>query len=977
MSDIGTEFCPEDANWVPACIEDAPGLVAVDSAGVAVAWADETGPLAAEPAVWHFGACLPEGVDVIQVDTEVICNEATGLLEYHQVTTTNGVPAAPVVTVSTIACVPEAAPEVEVDVEYVCNVDTGFYDEVTTTIVDGLIDSQVTVATSIACLAPVVEVDVEYVCNEATGFYDEVTTTTTDGVAAQSTVATTLPCSDGAPEVEVDVEYVCNLDTGVYDEVTTTIVDGAVDSQVTAATAIACVADVVEVDVEYVCNEATGFYDVVTTTTTDGVAAAPVIEATTIVCNTPVLDIETERVCNADGFIHIVTTATNPVTLVTTEVSDVITNERCDECPTPFTPECLVKRTVTVGYDNGVTPGSSSNNCGARPNFIRFSWPFEVVSWVANGQTVGAGDALGPFTGWTPQLQGWADFFNNNNTNTPGSAFAEFGFLPAPTWRFAEITDCDPRALYGPLKIKRTDTGCIYTVFPAITSETFETAYRYATLDCDGNKTIVWCDADGNTVEAPENPECYVPCGFDFGDFIVGESECVTADPVFACNSVDGDLTNVVVIVTDCPDGRTTEVYTEESYLTAASPDDLVEVDIVQLVDCESGEPIDLDPKCTIEDALVVCPAVCETALQITTGRPLNTVPWTLETADGVLVSGATFQEFGDNLAAAGYNQFIVGETHYICPCPAEAVDQPAGTVFVTADGNTVVKPACAPNPDPNFEADSSCALQTTGKNDDRLQAQLDTLIEAQNTTNDLLAQLIECLCGPCDDEPCEPTCAWGAGNVDGDNVWQPSEGGMTWNLCGETYVVPAGEYTNEEMAAWVAANTPHTMTVIPDPARAGEVIIYFSLPCDCEAPSFQFGDDDPVTLAALPAFNDDCESGGGDDDGLGPDEGDQTICQTEKLGADISSTATGNAVHAVDSLFNGTGPVAFANGSFTITDSASATHVLTNGGTITGLASGATTQVTFTGQIEFTRDGTLYRCNVTDKPISANFTVV
>jgi hypothetical protein len=113
------------------------------------------------------------------------------------------------------------------------------------------------------------------------------------------------------------------------------------------------------------------------------------------------------------------------------------------------------------------------------------------------------------------------------------------------------------------------------------------------------------------------------------------------------------------------------------------------------------------------------------------------------------------------------------------------------------------------------------------------------------------------------------------------------------------------------------------------------------------------------------------------DDDGGGeepPDGGAQ--CATTKLGAEIQSTATGNAVHTAGSLFDSAGPVPSWSGSFTITDSAGATHTLADGATITGLASGSTQAVSFTGTFDFVADGTTYRCNVTDKLISAGFVV-
>jgi len=241
----------------------------------------------------------------------------------------------------------------------------------------------------------------------------------------------------------------------------------------------------------------------------------------------------------------------------------------------------------------------------------------------------------------------------------------------------------------------------------------------------------------------------------------------------------------------------------------------------------------------------------------------------------------------------------------------------------------------------------------------------------------DLLQQLVDKDC--CDImvnccDACVPSCAWGAGGIDREQIWQASEGGIIWTICGETYTTPAGDYTNAELAAWLTANTPHTMTLVdPDPASPEKnVILYLSIPCDCPAPTFQFGDDTPITLAAIKEFDVTCE---GDDDDDAPPAGDETRCATEKLGADINSTAPGNAVHTTGSLFTGSGPVTVWSGSFTIVDSASVSHTLPDGGTITGLAAGSTTSVNFVGTYDYVEDGETFRCTV-DKLISANFVV-
>jgi len=149
---------------------------------------------------------------VIEVDTEFVCDTDLGVFVAVQIVTTDGVPAAPTTTATTIPCVPEPAPVVTVDVEYVCNETSGVYDQYTITSVDGVPGAPAIVPTSIVCDQdpPVVAVDVEYVCNVGTGVYDQYVTTTTDGVAAPPVVTpTTVPCQDQLPP-DVEETRVCD-----------------------------------------------------------------------------------------------------------------------------------------------------------------------------------------------------------------------------------------------------------------------------------------------------------------------------------------------------------------------------------------------------------------------------------------------------------------------------------------------------------------------------------------------------------------------------------------------------------------------------------------------------------------------------------------------------------------------------------------------------------------------------------------------
>lgn len=104
---------------------------------------------------------------------------------------------------------------------------------------------------------------------------------------------------------------------------------------------------------------------------------------------------------------------------------------------------------------------------------------------------------------------------------------------------------------------------------------------------------------------------------------------------------------------------------------------------------------------------------------------------------------------------------------------------------------------------------------------------------------------------------------------------------------------------------------------------------------------------------------------------------GDQVACASRKLGADFNSNNANEGTHTTGSLYDSNGPIVNWSGTFTVTDNSSNTHTFNDGDTVTGLASGATQQVTYTGWIHWEDAGETYICMVTDKPISANFTVL
>jgi len=290
-------------------------------------------------------------------------------------------------------------------------------------------------------------------------------------------------------------------------------------------------------------------------------------------------------------------------------------------------PQCGEIRISCVGYDNGFTPGSSSNDCGARANFIRFSWPFTVDGYTYNGVSgQGAGSPNGGYAQWTPQLQGWSNFFNaqflaNGDQDKYNAAF---GFLPKPTWRYSKITTIDPNAVFGTLEMTRDDTGCKYTVYPVLEKEEIKKVWYYFTLDCDseGNttKNIHFCEPDPDNLgsfiaaeyptwqpeeggaEVPVPFECIAPCFTDYDSLIDPDavSPCVSTIYDQLCDRLEDDSTvEYVIILHDCGGSRSLETYTLDSWLTAETPDELVEYEPVgePCEDCEeTGRSILCDP---------------------------------------------------------------------------------------------------------------------------------------------------------------------------------------------------------------------------------------------------------------------------------------------------------------------------------------------------------------------------------------------
>ena len=276
------------------------------------------------------------------------------------------------------------------------------------------------------------------------------------------------------------------------------------------------------------------------------------------------------------------------------------------ECPcvTPAEFKCLKKRNFRFFYDNGITPGSSTNDGGMRPDLIRFNGAFEVVGWETNLGVLGAGETIGPATGWTAQLTEWFNFGADNYPST--QVKHSFSFTPAPTWRAWVLEGCDPTAQFGIWTIRRDD-GIVYKVYPRGYTESYEYVWCVDTIDCQGNPTQIFYersqDSDTSVITwtelttPPTDIDCFVDCDRELPSVILegAVSPCETKEYcVLDSNNNDIEL---VLFIIDCGETRTRIAYTKFDYDNADSPD-IPEYDLTDasLLSCDGGEFI--EPPC-------------------------------------------------------------------------------------------------------------------------------------------------------------------------------------------------------------------------------------------------------------------------------------------------------------------------------------------------------------------------------------------
>lgn len=310
--------------------------------------------------------------------------------------------------------------------------------------------------------------------------------------------------------------------------------------------------------------------------------------------------------------------------------------------------ECKKARILCVGYDNGRTPGSSWNNAGSAPNFIRFNWPMELKSFDYNGvKQLGEGEPFGPYSGWTPQLQGWSSTINQLTDNQK-KLNAAFGFLPAPTWRYTKITTVDPCVKIGLIHACRTDIAAPnneYWIAPAqeLTVETIVTAFCRQVADSktgevstewftkevvDGEEVFVeggqptWQPTEGGAV-VPIPEDCFIPCNQKFEPWLVegAESPCETQEFDLCDFLEDGTSVEVKLYIHDCDGVRTRELYTQDQIVNSPDPldpdSDQHEIQ-GEIKNCDGSAFVEPPPSDEKKTQVEVCPVKEITTDQLT-----------------------------------------------------------------------------------------------------------------------------------------------------------------------------------------------------------------------------------------------------------------------------------------------------------------------------------------------------------------------
>lgn len=405
----------------------------------------------------------------------------------------------------------------------------------------------------------------------------------------------------------------------------------------------------------------------------------------------------------------------------------------CDppDAETPGTPECVKWSSVFVQLDNTGT---------------RFDESHEITVTNSDGSETVL--TIAPQAGWSQQITEWAAQLDAAYTGTFDARCTTGcgGLLPPPSdsppqkgiiARYVQGVFC-PTDRAIPVSATITDSSNPARVGRKLIMYVVEgPEYRgQICRTCDEGAGELQFE-DGTAVPEADLPVCTFSC-----------AEAIPATPLAACefdafesgcdnvnSETQADWVSITRIVSICEGVISVDYYTADP----ADPTALIEYSLVgEYVDCATGEPVP-EPAEECDVATVeLCEDPCKNGSTYINGRPPASNAWTWGP-----YSAPNLTDFETALEAAGYTVHRAGEKHQICP-PFGAFGEDPDAVLDNGIGDPAAVPV-EPNIDPEFVSEDKCALVTAGKNDDRRDAKLDEI-------TDLLSQLVECLCGPCDE---------------------------------------------------------------------------------------------------------------------------------------------------------------------------------------------------------------------------------
>lgn len=470
------------------------------------------------------------------------------------------------------------------------------------------------------------------------------------------------------------------------------------------------------------------------------------------VCELTDIISETIVECDGDPTIAVSTCLESDILAKLCQISDQlqaqITHteliECCDEEPLKVcTPLLFETRTDTAWIDNHTFPNRPTGPVvypwDDHNVTVNFSDGTSCTVFVPGNSLIGGG---APYVQWNVDFaailaaktgKGWARFVGPGDDNNDSTPFVN-----------AVGASCCPGEVV-PISATAVRTNAdkpARTVVMAVGVITGDTEKVVGCVCCDG--PLTWTNSDGEPIE---KPSCIYPCGQPPQGPNAGEPECevtltgplcdIDAEPATATPD-DVVRSDIFYALTVCDDGSQVELIADDG-----TGNQVTYTPVGYIGNCDNlTEVTPPTAPCSIDDAVTLkTVGGCETAFQVTTGRPNNAVAWELVGPNGPEVTGTTYADFSANMAAAGYTSWINGEAHWYCPCPEGAIGQPQGTYYVTADGDTQTKILCvsANEVEGAPASEAICVVSTEGCNDDR--------------RDDLL--------GDIKDKLCEDECQW------------------------------------------------------------------------------------------------------------------------------------------------------------------------------------------------------------------------